>query len=120
MRGRWRGGDGPRRWFGYDVGGVVGDGDGSGIGCRVAVGGCGGDVGWLDVGWLDVGVLGRRGVAEEACLHGVALLDVSWLVYVEWICGIVSHHMAMIVTSQLWAIVGFVRRLWHVGGGGSV
>ena len=99
-------------------------------GCRVAVGGCGGDVGWLDVGWLDVGwldvgwldvgVLGRRGVAEEACLHGVVLLDVSWLVYVEWICGIVSHHMAMIVTSQLWAIVGFVRRLWHVGGGGSV
>ena len=69
---------------------------------------------------LCVGVLGRRGGAEEACLHGVALLDVSWLVYVEWICGIVSHHMAMIVTSQLWAIVGFVRRLWQVGGGGSV
>ena len=120
MRGLVAGWGGPRRWFGYDVGGVVGDGDGSGIGCRVAVGGCGGDVGWLDVGWFDVGVLGRRGVAEEACLHGVVLLDVSWLVYVEWICGIVSHHMAMIVPSRLWAIVGFVRRLWHVGGGGSV
>ena len=50
----------------------------------------------------------------------MALLDVSWLVYVEWIGGMVSHHMAMIVPSQLWAIFGFVRRLWNVEVGGSV
>ena len=49
-----------RRWFGYHVGGEVGDGDGSGIGCRLAIGGCGGDV-----VRLCVGVLGRRGFAEN-------------------------------------------------------